>query len=337
MAAWLGLVSDSVGWSLVDTRRMDEIVQGMSHPTTQYPSVFSFIGNRNRMPALRSLFPHNNTTRRGPAGLVRLHLSTTTANTEYPVLFAESSLCDPSVSGECCNNPLFADHHRIYPVRGSKIESPVDLKRHVIRQLLFPWTHVVCLFVDNMIELKMARSLLEGSHTTMAAGYHTAPPSLMRAVIVLTNPTAACDTGLVHDLSESHFTNERLPPISILDLRDRHELSPVAAFDPLRRLLVDELHTSRAQRIQHGLLFSAFHLNFLWNRTLQQCVLTSSTVRIDSLQIARERLPVNTSFSDCLAEFLEQFSKAGCSADEIHSFVASAILMDAYPPGMHRE
>ena len=35
MAAWLDLVSDTTGWSLVDTGRMDEIVQGMSHPTTQ--------------------------------------------------------------------------------------------------------------------------------------------------------------------------------------------------------------------------------------------------------------------------------------------------------------
>lgn len=338
MAAWLDLVSDSVGWSLVDTGRMDEIVQGMSHPTTQYPSILCFIGNKNRVQAIRSLFPHNNTTRRGPAGLARLHLSTTTANTEHPVIFAESSLCDPSALGECCNNPLSADRHRRYPVRGSKAESPLDLKRHVIRQLLFPWTHVVCLFVDNMAELKMARTLLEGSHTTMTAGYHATPPTMMRVVMVLTNPTAACETGLEHELlSESDLTDEYLPPITILDLRDRHELSPTAAFDPLRRMLVGELHNSRAQRIQHGLLFSAFHLNFLWNRTLQQCLLASSVARIDCLQIARERLPVKASFKDCLVEFLEHSSKAGCSADEIHSFVASAILMDAYPPGMHRE
>jgi len=75
MAAWLDLVHDSTGWALVDTGRMDQIVQDMSHPATQYPSLVYFLGNRNRVPALRSLFPQNNITRRGPAGLARLHLS----------------------------------------------------------------------------------------------------------------------------------------------------------------------------------------------------------------------------------------------------------------------
>jgi hypothetical protein len=69
-AVWLDLVHESTGWALVDTGRMDQIVQDMSHPTTQYPSLVYFLGNANRVPALRSLFPQNNITRRGPAGLV---------------------------------------------------------------------------------------------------------------------------------------------------------------------------------------------------------------------------------------------------------------------------
>lgn len=74
--------------------RMDQIVQDMSHPTTQYPSLVYFLGNGNRVPALRSLFPQNNITRRGPAGLARLHLSTTTTSTEHPIWIAESGFHD---------------------------------------------------------------------------------------------------------------------------------------------------------------------------------------------------------------------------------------------------
>jgi hypothetical protein len=46
-------------------------------------------------PKLHSLWrgPYNNITRKGPAGLVRLHVSTKTAHTQNPILFAESGLC----------------------------------------------------------------------------------------------------------------------------------------------------------------------------------------------------------------------------------------------------
>lgn len=85
MAFWLDLAHDTMGGFLVDTGRMDEIVQGLAYPTTQYPSLLSFLGNDNRMAALRSLFLHNNVRRRGSAGLIRLHLCTTTLHIEYPI------------------------------------------------------------------------------------------------------------------------------------------------------------------------------------------------------------------------------------------------------------
>lgn len=93
MAAWLDLVSENEVWNLVDTNRLGELVQELPYPKFQYPSLLYFTGNSNRMKALRALFPYNNITRKGPAGLIRLHLSTKTAHTQSPILFAESSLC----------------------------------------------------------------------------------------------------------------------------------------------------------------------------------------------------------------------------------------------------
>lgn len=317
---------------------MNEIVQGMSHPITQFPSLVCFLGNKSRVPALRSLFPDNNVTRRGPAGLARLHLSTKTANTEHPVLFAESSFNDPLVLGECCQIPSSADRHRQYPIPAGTFKSTASLKHHIMSRLLFPWTHVACLFVDGMAEFEMARSLLEDSHTVMQVGCHAAPPNLMRVVIVLTDPKVTYETDFgKENMRCSDLADTREPTVSILDLRDRHQLSPAAAFEPLHRLLLDDLHISRTRRNEQGLLFSAVHLNFLWNRALQQGFLASRIARVDCLQVARERLPVNPSFQSHLVNYLEQSSKAGCSTDEVYTFVASAILMDAYPPGMHSE
>jgi hypothetical protein len=63
MAIWLDLAPNTTGWSLVDTGRMDEIMQGMAHLATQYPSLVSFLGNGNHMAVLHSLFPYNNIRR----------------------------------------------------------------------------------------------------------------------------------------------------------------------------------------------------------------------------------------------------------------------------------
>ncbi|KAJ5795906.1 uncharacterized protein N7518_004446 [Penicillium psychrosexuale] len=123
MAAWLDLLSDVTGRSLVDTGRFEEIIQGMSHPNSQYPSFIYFAGNGNRIKALQALFPHNNVTRKGPTGLIRIHLSTTTAHTEHPILFAES-------------NPFS-------------------------QAGILPWTQVLCLFVNTISEMQDVQQLLE--------------------------------------------------------------------------------------------------------------------------------------------------------------------------------
>ncbi|SPB50619.1 Ankyrin repeats (3 copies) family protein [Aspergillus niger] len=116
--AWLDLTQGATGWSLVDTGRMNEIVQDMSHPATQYSSLISFVGNYNRMLALRSLFPHNNVLRRSSAGVIRLHLSIITAHNEYPIWFAESRLQDLPAVGECPKALWKDDVHR-YSIDGT--------------------------------------------------------------------------------------------------------------------------------------------------------------------------------------------------------------------------
>lgn len=87
---------------------------------------------------------------------------------------------------------------------------------------------------------------------------------------------------------------------------NRDGLSPTAVFEPLRRLILDELQKTRAERMQQGFLFSASHLNFLWDQAMQQGIMKSPRTSIDCLQVAREKMPVNPALKDCLAEFLEQ-------------------------------
>lgn len=222
MAVWLDLAHNTTGWSLVDTGRMDEIVQGMAHPTTQYPSLISFLGNDNRMAALRSVFPHNNVRRRGSAGLIRLHLCTTTSHTKYPILFAEASLQDLPNVGKWPVIPSMDGLQR-YPFRSNHFENTAKIVRHLMARLIFPWTHIVCLFMDSMPELKMARSLLKEAQTSIQAGEHSAAAAHMQMIIVLTRPTTVYETDLLAVIkSNLGASNTAAHTVSILDLCNRH-------------------------------------------------------------------------------------------------------------------
>ncbi|KAF9882845.1 hypothetical protein FE257_004957 [Aspergillus nanangensis] len=188
MAAWLDLTHDVRGWSLLDTGRMDDIVQSMSHPATQYPSICSFLGNTSRLSALRALFPQNNVTRRGPASLVQLHLSTTTARSEHPVWFTETSFAHPSTLDGPFMNPS-ANRPRHCPVQQNQWETSINIKDHILIRLVFPWTHVACFFVDGESKLNTVAHWLKASQ----GGIHTSPSDItsrMRVILNLTSPTA---------------------------------------------------------------------------------------------------------------------------------------------------
>jgi hypothetical protein len=161
MAVWLDLVPDATGWSLVDTERLHELVYGMYHPRTQYPSVTYFSRNSNRLRAIKALFPHNNITRNGPTSVCRLHLSTGTASTENPLFFAEGSLVTHSSLGDSKSIRAAAERNRQFHIHGSEAFSAAKIYQHVIARKILPWINILCLFIDTVAELQSARQLLE--------------------------------------------------------------------------------------------------------------------------------------------------------------------------------
>ncbi|KAH3351075.1 hypothetical protein KXW44_005076 [Aspergillus fumigatus] len=99
-----------------------------------------------------------------------------------------------------------------------------------------------------MRELKMARSLLEEAQTSIQAGEHSAAPARMRVIVVLTSPTAVYEADLLAMVEfDLRASDAVVHTVSILDLRNHHQLSAPAFFGPLQRLLQDELHDSWAE------------------------------------------------------------------------------------------
>jgi hypothetical protein len=205
----------------------------------------------------------------------------------------------------------------------------------VIRQKILPWTQVLCFFVDTISEMQAVQQLLDapiGSLSIGASHIH----SMMRVVIVLSDNSQL----------EAHGANDGfgLPnawlgqrKITVLDLRDRSELSPSVAFDPLRSLVLDRIQDIRLLQKEKCLSFSAAHLNVLWDRGLQLRMGSSNPANLDCLLVAREGFKRKAAMASCFVELQSQFESSACPENEVYSFIASALLMDAYPPEMHRE
>ncbi|KAJ5117867.1 uncharacterized protein N7443_001773 [Penicillium atrosanguineum] len=333
MAVWLDLTPNTTGWSLVDTGRLNEVVHGMYHPRTQYPSVVYFSGNGNRLHALRALFPHNNITRNGPSGLCRLHVSTGTASTENPLLFAEGNLFTHSSLGDSKSTRTAAEKSRECRIQGSESFSAANISSHVVARAILPWTNILCLFVDTVAELKGARRLLDIQRDEYTIGLQPLP-HLMRVIIVTTG-NRDCDIGKGdRSLMQHQEVKEFSSDVQFLDLRHRSGLSSTAAFEPLRRIVLDEIQTNNAARMDRGTLWSAWHLNQLWNHSIQS-VAKEQKSRMDCLQVARKYHSIGASFRQHLVEYMTIVSQGSCSMTEISRFMASAFFMSAYPPGMH--
>lgn len=334
MAAWLDLVNEDGTWALVDTGRLEELVQGLPSPKRQCPSLVYFAGSSNRLKALRALNPHNNVTRKGPAGFIRLHLSGRSGHTESPVLFAESSLYLEKSQGDS----RWSKHHSTHRQRRYDISdagnacSPVKLHQEVKAQLVLPWTQMLCLFIDSQSDLQSARNLLQQPRRQLAIGGQPVSTT-MRIVIVLAKQDDSHPTS-VRQFADFEVFAETGETI-ILDLRSRCGLSDTAAFEPLRTLIVEQLSAIRDQQESTGRRISASHLGAFWQSYIQSYKRCLNAPRFDLLTEARRGYPNDESMGRFLREGAHAVMSAGRAEEEMQIFVASAILMHAYPPGMH--
>lgn len=199
-------------------------------------------------------------------------------------------------------------------------------------QLVLPWTQILCLFIDSKVDLQSARDLLQQPRRQLAIGGQPVSTS-MRIVIVLTkhDDSNSLPARFFADSEAFSETGETI----VLDLRPRCALSDTVAFEPLRALIGEQLSAIRNQQAPTGGHISASHLNAFWKSYIQSYKRCRHAPRFDLLTEARRGYPDDGAMGRFLREGAHIVMSAGCAEEEMQVFVASAILMHAYPPGMH--
>lgn len=312
---WLQLHETDHNWSLLSSNRLKRIVSGMPDAKGQFPSLVLFMGRATKTAALRELYPENNITRHRSQGLVNLRADNKSHDSEHPILFGEIDIDRPAGESHGCHEMTQLN------MSWSKGLTQQQTATRIFARLLLSFVNVLCIFADDFPRLAdIAASVTEWA--AIGSAGHMGKPRLL---IVTRNPQAVASMHLLADVS-TVFAG-----VEVVELRHAQQLSPAALYSGLRASLLGMLSISRSDRKQGGVFFSAVHVAALFERALER-VVANPEQELNAIFLARMS---NRLDHAGFLHHLEAFLKL-CTGGRIPlEYVASAMVLDHYPPGMH--
>lgn len=321
-----------------DGGRMKQVIREMPNPIAQYPSLIFFIGQKAKNIALRELFPYNNIKRGHRDGFANLRIDNATIRSDRPIWFADSDpllRITPSSAAATCHESS------TYPARWvpSSEYSTFDV---VHARLFFLFTDVICIFADDFNGLE---SIAERLVAWAAIGSASNLPGLTRPrVIVITSADSSSSTHNVLETEDFRFNLRQhshqtilnsFSSITLFYLPGDH-LSQLAQHRGLRENLLKQAEEMRDIRASSQNLFSAVHLCHLYEQAMLHTTETI-TQQFSFLLAAQGLNTILVDLKDHLMIFMELGARFKLPYNALASHIASSLLMNAYPPGMHRE
>ncbi|KAH8653619.1 hypothetical protein BX600DRAFT_526837 [Xylariales sp. PMI_506] len=298
--------------TIAGSHRLEDLTS-LLPPQDSAPSLVLMIGCRRRPVTCRR-------SRRQSAGIcLDLH-----DDDEYPILVGTAVLHKQyKTELSCCG----ATRETSPPACAS--ESQINAA--IYSQLLYPFVDVFCFYAYGAEDLACI-----ANHLAMLIQVGRPIPRLSNPPTVLLvlagnqwvqnqETTTQAFTDL---LGNAAPPNHYFSHVSFMHLPDVSRRGTIPPF------LVDHSRRVRQQRRKASMLFSVRHLNTLFDRAFDT-VGRFPSAPFDILLTARQDFPLAPNMATHLESFVMQIREA----DQLHNFVpqvvASSILLDQYPPGMH--
>lgn len=315
--------------------RLEELVHGLTNPAQQQPTIVIFLGRKAKGNALRELFPRNNIGRNRSNASICLRSDVASLHSTTPILFADS---DPLRSSDTFYR---SDGFTRYPVSWSLSSSNTNPMTAIYARLLSSFADIVCIFAEDFPDLDCIASLLIdwvrlGSASSLPI--HVRP----RVIIVLSKSGSP-----TQDLLQSQAFHLRLSQVGRTNVSRNFasvqfvnlagdSLSQMASHQRLKDVLIkqaDEMHEVRRELLCH---FSALHTAAFFRHAVEHYAL-SLDQKFEFLSESRKGNQVSEDLHTYLHTFLELGMRNNVSFEHLAPFIASALLMDSYPPRMHRK
>jgi hypothetical protein len=205
---------------------------------------------------------------------------------------------------------------------------------------IFLFADVVCIFADDMGGLERTTGFILRCAALSSAS--SAPRQVRPRVIIVCSSQEASATFQILEIEESrykllqdtgHGIYETFSEISVMYLPGDH-CSLRAKYRILYDKLIHILCQMRQVRYSSSLLFNAKHLACFMEQAIQHTSVTL-TQEFNFTQESRKSNPVNKDFGDHIRRFLCLCAKFKVPYEAVSLLIGSAILLDAYPVGMH--
>ena len=306
----------------------------MLNAESQYPSLISFIGSKYKEVALRELFPNNNIRRDYRNGIVNLRLDSLTISSDLPLLFTDGdlrSLVPNQLGTTICHEQL------TFPVEWQP--ENFDIPYILYARLVALFTDVVYLFADDFDGLEKVAAFLVnwvkmGSPSSLPVAVRPRVLVVVREESPTTHNVLEME-GFRHILDAEGIEARRevFSSITVIYLAGDY-ISPLARHRRLKEVLMMEVEKARDEWFQQRLLFSALHFEALFGQAIKHVVYSISEP-FDFIASARIHNCIRDDYISHLTNFITLANDYFVAYKRLTSFLASSILMDAYPPGMH--
>jgi hypothetical protein len=317
---WLHVFHDETDWYIACGEGLSRVIRSLADPHTQYPSTVLLVGKHEKDAAQRAMFSGLDCFK--PRGLAQLHVDASTIDDEHPLLIASLDIETAYSNFRPPRKSFPGTGHRVEWLCGQPLlnaaESLVDT---VISRLLLLFTDVVCLFVDDFPNPLEVFSLIQ-RWTGMTQSRRPWNP---RVILVTHGPM---DSSILRTLTLGEVQHVRLNAYS-------KKLRRSCRHRALKNVIVQSIEVVQERKIACKRLFSARHIDNLFRLGLQH-VASQALPEFDTIPATRQINKIDKHFPHHLRTFLKLCSANHASKDFILRYVASALILDSLPPGMHR-
>jgi len=198
-------------------------------------------------------------------------------------------------------------------------------------RLVLPFSSVIVLFVEDFSTIKYISATFDRWHklNALANLVHELRPQL----ILVSATEGSKFSRLAVGRLQEHCEELKLFASVTVSFLASQDPAPHASHRSLKEGIVSQAERTSDARRRRFHLLSALHISTLYRASLLGAVRSPAT-QLDWLDVARRYID-NSRFCGNLTDVLLMTRAHGTPEDDISAFVASSMLLDAYPPGSH--
>jgi hypothetical protein len=317
---WLYAFQAGTDWFLTSGGGLQQVTTNLRNPQAQYPSTVLLIGTKEREAAHQALFPGRPHSK--SRGLVQVHADDSTSDAKHPLLIASLDIGNACGKQKPPQKHTGQARHKVMwlsekpPVIGTE-----SLVETIVGRLLLLFADVVCIFLDDFSTHEEGIQFLQRCvrHSSLSQSWKP------RVIFVTRNTYKRKNAPNLRTFGGVRYVT--LPAKSRKFPLSRRYLS-------LRKTMLSDIETVRNSRESSQRLYSAYHLNAFFELALRH-VATCASPPFDFILATRQCNRIEDDLWTHLHNFLELCAVNYVSKEATLEYIASAFMLDGFPPGMH--